>query len=78
MAALSVVLTALVPLGATAASAADNAVLQLKKSLVGEQTVFEPGDTFEYEIVVGCSSTLDLGCLDAALTDALPEPLVLN
>lgn len=78
VAALSVVLTALVPLGATAASAADNAVLQLKKSLVGEQTVFAPGDTFEYEIVVGCSSTLDLGCLDAALTDALPEPLVLN
>lgn len=77
-AALSVVLTALVPLGATAASAADTAVLQIKKSLVGEQTVFAPGDTFEYEIVVGCSSTLDLGCLDAALTDALPEPLVLN
>lgn len=78
VAALSVVLTALVPLGATAASAVDNAVLQLKKSLVGDQTVFAPGDTFEYEIVVGCSSTLDLGCLDAALTDALPEPLVLN
>lgn len=36
-----------------AAAAEDSAALQVSKSVVGGQTVYGPGDTFQYEIEVG-------------------------
>lgn len=61
-----------------AAAAEDSAALQVSKSVVGGQTVYGPGDTFQYEIEVGCSSTNDNLCVNAALKDALPAPLVFD
>ncbi|MCL3838227.1 DUF5979 domain-containing protein [Aeromicrobium duanguangcaii] len=64
--------------GTSSALAAEaTADLQIMKS-VDSAGPHGPGDTFSYTIVVGCSSTNDLGCVDAALNDALPDPLVLD
>lgn len=63
----------------TAAMAAgDDALLSNQKTVVGVQTEFAPGAKFDYEILVGCSSTTSPGCYDTALIDVLPEPLVFN
>lgn len=61
-----------------ALAAEDSASLQVSKSVVGGQTVYSPGDAFQYEIEVGCSSTNDDLCVNAALADALPAPLVFD
>ena len=65
---------------APTAALADNheAALNLSKSVVGTQTQFAPGDRFDYEIQVGCSSPTTPGCVDAFLVDTLPAPLVLD
>ena len=63
---------------ATAAYAADDASLQVRKSVVGEQTQFGPGSTFQYEIVIGCSSIISPTCVNAVLADALPAPLIFD
>ncbi len=61
-----------------AVAAGDEAALQHSKSVVGSVTQFKPGDRFDYEIEVGCSSTTAPGCLDAFVLDSLPKPLQLD
>ncbi|UNK69446.1 DUF5979 domain-containing protein [Microbacterium sp. H1-D42] len=63
--------------GAVPASAADTAAYGISKSVV-ESGPFGPGDTITYQITVNCSSTNQGGCDDTVLSDALPEPLMLN
>lgn len=66
---------ATVLIGATPSVAADpTADLQIQKS-VDSPGPYRAGDTFSYTIVVGCSSTNELGCFNTALTDSLPAPL---
>ncbi|MHA7985380.1 DUF5979 domain-containing protein [Rathayibacter sp. CAU 1779] len=66
-------------IGATPAAAADpDAAFQITKQVVGTQTTFQPGDTFQYRITVSCSSTTVGGCINANIADELPAPLVLN
>lgn len=63
----------------TAALAADDdAMLSIVKTVEGDTSEFRPGDRFDYEIEVGCSSTTSPGCVDAFLVDTLPAPLVLD
>ncbi len=56
----------------------DSATLSQSKTVVDAQPSYEPGDTFQYEIQIGCSSTNDPACYSAVLTDTLPAPLVLD
>lgn len=64
--------------GTSSAVAADaSADLQIMKS-VDSVGPHGPGDTFSYTIVVGCSSTNELGCVGTELSDALPDPLVFD
>ncbi|WP_197061088.1 DUF5979 domain-containing protein [Microbacterium mangrovi] len=65
------------PQSASAALAQD-AAFGITKSVVGNQTTFQPGDTFQYRITVSCSSTTTGGCINATVADELPAPLVLN
>ncbi|WP_211368150.1 DUF5979 domain-containing protein [Microbacterium rhizomatis] len=67
-----------VAIGAPAAAAGDTAVLSQLKTVVGSQTNFAPGDTFQYQIDLGCSSTIDPSCRNTKITDILPAPLVLD
>jgi len=62
-------------IGAPAASADDlgSGVLNLSKT--ADATVIAPGQQFLYTINFGCSSTTT-GCVDAAITDPVPAPLV--
>lgn len=59
-------------------AAEETAALSNSKTVVGTQTEFKPGDRFDYEIEIGCSSPTTPGCLDASLIDTLPAPLVLD
>ncbi|MEZ5110231.1 MAG: hypothetical protein R2732_01840 [Microbacteriaceae bacterium] len=61
-----------------ALAADDDAALNISKTVVGTKTQFVPGDRFDYEIQIGCSSPTSPGCVDAALLDTLPAPLVLD
>lgn len=73
------VMAASVAVGAAApAAAAVNASLDVEKSVIDPQASYRPGETFTYSISVACSSFDADACFDTVLTDALPEPLVLN
>lgn len=77
LAAITLSVGVLAPAGPAFADV-DSATLSQSKSVVDAQASYEPGDTFQYEIQVGCSSTNDPACYNAVLTDALPAPLVLD
>ena len=77
LSALLLTLTALLSGGVPATAAAITADLQIQKS-VDSPGPHGPGDTLSYTIVVGCSSTNELGCVATELTDVLPDPLVLD
>ncbi|WP_163543419.1 DUF5979 domain-containing protein [Occultella kanbiaonis] len=68
--AIAMVVTGLTLPGAPVAQAAVTSVLSIEKSASTQVVV--PGETFEYTIVVGCSSITDVGCRDAVLTDLVP------
>ncbi|UYM03378.1 DUF5979 domain-containing protein [Solicola gregarius] len=70
--------TALGGLALSPAQAQGTGVLEISKSVINPQESYAPGDTFQYEIELSCSSVDGPGCDDAELTDELPEPLVLN
>lgn len=59
-------------------AAAADAAFDVAKTVLDPQASYGPGDTFTYQIEVNCSSSEELGCIDMALTDALPAPLVLD
>ncbi|HEY9291361.1 MAG TPA: hypothetical protein VIP98_08805, partial [Microlunatus sp.] len=58
------------------AYAEDPGELTVNKS--ASVTDVEPGDTFEYTIVVSCTNIGSGGCTSAELTDTLPEGISLN
>lgn len=51
------------------------AVASLSKTASVSQVA--PGETFAYQLTVGCSSITDNGCRGAVLTDVIPAPFVL-
>lgn len=65
----------LVPV-APAAAAIDSS-FQITKT-ASSSGPFGPGDTFSYTINVVCSSPTSAGCVNAAVADTLPAPLVLD
>ncbi|WP_439591015.1 DUF5979 domain-containing protein [Microbacterium sp.] len=73
---LAVLAGGLVPTASMAA--VGDAELSLQKSVVGQATtpIYRPGDTFQYQLDVSCASLDAAGCINAAVTDALPAPLV--
>ncbi|HWL02793.1 MAG TPA: DUF5979 domain-containing protein [Microbacteriaceae bacterium] len=77
------VLVALLGIGtlSTAAAADDDptSVLGLTKSLAPSTVLpLVPGGTVNYRVELVCSNLEPTGCLNAALTDVVPAPLVLN
>lgn len=63
------------------AAAADDlpAVLDLNKSITpATETPLIPGGVVHYRVEVACSNLEPTGCINAAITDTIPAPLVLN
>ena len=61
----------IVPVGVAQA----DATVAIEKSVVGNHTTVEPGDTFSYLIKVSCLSLQD-PCLDMTVTDPIPSPTI--
>lgn len=61
------------------AHAEDDGTLTLAKGVTGwdDGHQVDPGETFDYVIVIGCSNGGSGGCTNAVLTDPLPTGLVL-
>ncbi len=74
LAAAAVVLASvLVP--APAQAAIDSSLQITKTAAAGP---YQPGDVFSYTITTICSSPTAPGCINAAITDILPQPLVFD
>ncbi|MFV0318878.1 MAG: DUF5979 domain-containing protein [Microbacterium sp.] len=68
----SVLITGLVTAPTLAASAEPiSAVTTIEKAATSDEV--ELGETFSYEITVGCSSITESGCFDASVTDVVPD-----
>ena len=63
----------IVPVGVAQA----DANVDIEKSVVGDHTTVEPGDTFSYLIKVSCLSLQD-PCLDMTVTDPIPSEFVIT
>ncbi|RXZ47346.1 hypothetical protein ESP57_12255 [Agromyces fucosus] len=61
-----------------AAAAPDDAVFLLAKTVNPNTSPYEPGEQFSYTIELTCNSNLVDTCVDAALTDTLPAPLIFD
>lgn len=68
----------LIPAGA-AAAADSTALLSLTKEIAASTTnPLVPGGVVNYRVALVCSNLEPTGCVDAAITDTIPAPLVLN
>lgn len=69
---------ALVSFTTSPAAAAIDSELEIVKTIQGNVTQVQPGDTITYDLTVTCRSNEAPTCTNAVITDSIPAPFVLD